>query len=145
MLPTSSHAEPTSDTVSPAALARRGPAVSASLMPAWSHTPRSSSAATNETRACYRLGQPMRHGLVAFSLLLPLSACGVREVTYRPNAPTGHSVVLVTLDGVRWQELFAGQDPLLDREGAPVFTRFWAELAPLGRVYGDPRVGDEMR
>lgn len=53
--------------------------------------------------------------------------------------------MLVTLDGVRWQELFEGPDPLLTRDEAPIFRRFWSQVAPLGRVFGDPRSGHEVR
>lgn len=85
----------------------------------------------------------MRLGL--WFTLLCAAACGAPEPTYRENTPTGWSVVLVTFDGVRWQELFEGADPVLTRDGAPVFERFWSELAPRGRVYGDPRRGEELR
>lgn len=78
-------------------------------------------------------------------MLLCAAACGAPEPTYRENAPTGFNVVLVTFDGLRWQELFEGADPVLTRDGAPVFERFWSELAPRGRVYGDPRNGEELR
>ncbi len=77
--------------------------------------------------------------------LTVLAACSAPPPANAPNAPTGHSVVLVTLDGVRWQELFLGEDPVLVREPKPIFERFWAELAPRGRVYGDPTRGEDMR
>ncbi|MBL8956879.1 MAG: alkaline phosphatase family protein [Myxococcaceae bacterium] len=83
----------------------------------------------------------MRHVLLAALL----AACVSPEPVVGPNAPTGHSVVLVTLDGVRWQELFLGEDPLLVREPKPIFERFWAELAPRGQVYGDPTNGEDVR
>jgi len=85
---------------------------------------------------------PMR---LVFFAAIAAAACGGRTPAPGPNAPTGHSVVLVTLDGVRWQELFLGEDPVLAREPKPVFERFWAELAPRGQVYGDPARGEEMR
>jgi hypothetical protein len=74
------------------------------------------------------------------------------------------NVVLVTLDGLRWQELFAGADEkLIDREAGGVgntgalrerFWRdtpeqrretlmpfFWSVVAPQGQVFGDPESG----
>lgn len=80
--------------------------------------------------------------LVLFAFVL---GCGAPEPTYRDNAPTPYSVVLVTLDGMRWQELFDGTDPLLTPDPSVVFSRFWSEVAPRGRVWGDPRTGDEVR
>ena len=73
------------------------------------------------------------------------AACGAPAPTYRQNAPTPWSVVLVTFDGVRWQELFEGTDPVLTRDDGPVFERFWAELAPRGVTYGDVRAGHQLK
>jgi hypothetical protein len=48
---------------------------------------------------------------------------------------------MVTLDGVRWQELFRGSDPLLAAEPRTLFPRFWETLAPRGQVFGNPSGG----
>jgi hypothetical protein len=58
---------------------------------------------------------------------------------YRPNDPTGFNVVLVTFDGLRWQELFEGGDPQLTNNPGPLFPLFWEKVAPRGVVYGNPR------
>lgn len=73
-----------------------------------------------------------------------LLGCGPHTETYSPNQPTDYNVILVTLDGVRWQELFLGSDPLLGSNREPLFGEFWASVAPRGEVYGDPREGSEM-
>jgi Sulfatase len=91
------------------------------------------------------------------ALLLSLTAA----ICAQPNKT--RNVILVTADGLRWQDLFSGIDPLLmnektagmQREGAkelrerlvkdtPEARRealmpfFWKELAPRGIVLGDP-------
>ena len=51
-----------------------------------------------------------------------------------PRASTSN-VILVTLDGVRWQEFFGERpDPVLTPPGRPLhrqFEGFWRELAPM--------------
>ncbi|MCC6391942.1 MAG: phosphoglyceromutase, partial [Bryobacterales bacterium] len=42
-----------------------------------------------------------------FCLLLPLIAAGQQKT---------RNIILVTADGLRWQELFGGMDPLLENE-----------------------------
>ena len=74
------------------------------------------------------------------------SGCGgpARYSTEAP-APTGFNVVLVTLDGVRWQDFFAGADPLLSPNPAPLFPQFLERLAARqGMAYGDRRHGSAM-
>lgn len=78
------------------------------------------------------------------TLLFALAACGPGASDYSDNAPTPFNVVLVTLDGVRWQELFAGSDPLHDREPRALFKNFHDKVAPRGALYGDLREGSEM-
>jgi hypothetical protein len=70
-------------------------------------------------------------------------------------APTGDNVVLVTLDGVRWQEIFDGADPALAEDVAlprgearaargltPNLHRLFFDE---GAVLGDPRRGEGLR
>lgn len=75
-----------------------------------------------------------------------LSACGPRAVDeYRPDEPTDYNVVLVTFDGVRWQELFGGADPLLTPSPEVLFPQFWEKVAPRGVMYGDPAAHSQMQ
>lgn len=47
------------------------------------------------------------------------------------------NVVLVTLDGVRWQDFF--------RQGPEaVFPRFWAKYAAAATIFGDPKTGERF-
>jgi hypothetical protein len=55
------------------------------------------------------------------------------------------SVVLLTLDGVRWQELLRGTDPELgDGRVLPVFTRFHAGLRSQGVFYPEARLSNAV-
>lgn len=72
-------------------------------------------------------------------------ACGGPAVDHlEPNQPTPYNVVLITVDGVRWQELVDGSDPLLTKTPEPLFPLFWSTLAPRGRFYGNRREGSSM-
>ena len=78
------------------------------------------------------------HGLagVLFCLFL-CAATGARAE--RP------SVVLLTLDGVRWQELLRGTDPELgDGRVLPVFTRFHDDLKTRGVFYPEARLSNAV-
>jgi hypothetical protein len=68
--------------------------------------------------------------------LWAMAGCGpgVGETRRGLNAPTDFNVVLVTFDGLRWQELFGQSDPLLTPSVRAMFPRFWAKVAPRGRV-----------
>ncbi len=98
--------------------------------------------------------------LFALILLLPLSAYAGRHT---------ENLILITLDGVRIQEIFSGMDPLLadsaaKREisedeivrkrywrGTPEQRRealmpfFWKTLAPMGVVLGNPARGSSVQ
>jgi hypothetical protein len=92
----------------------------------------------------------------AAALVLPLlAACA-------SPASRGPSVLLVTLDGVRWQEIFSGADAALFGKGdAAVKERFWRDtpeqrrealmpflwgvMAREGAVLGDAANGSEVR
>ncbi len=55
------------------------------------------------------------------------------------------NVVLVTLDGVRWQEVFHGIDPGQSTEpNTPVFPFLSGELSKQGPLYGDVLRGDTV-
>jgi hypothetical protein len=98
--------------------------------------------------------------LLALLLLLPLAAHAGRNT---------ENVILVTLDGVRIQEIFAGMDPLLADSAAKreisedkvlrerywretpeqrreaLMPFFWKTLAPTGVVVGNPARGSSMK
>jgi hypothetical protein len=71
-----------------------------------------------------------RRGLVAASLL-----CLIAPAAGGQDPPRTANVVLVTLDGLRWQEVFSGADPSLIRETrfvrdtTALLTEFWADDA----------------
>jgi hypothetical protein len=79
--------------------------------------------------------------------LLLASACGEGPLARGENAPTDYNVILVTLDGVRWEELFGGMDPMLSPRAspAPLFAEFHRRIAPRGRLYGSPFAHSEMQ
>lgn len=55
------------------------------------------------------------------------------------------NVILLMLDGVRWQEVFYGADKdLANGEQGPAFPRLWSELVPHGIIYGDRNKGEMM-
>lgn len=106
--------------------------------------------------------------LLTFALAI-IAAPGVRANVPRP-APTDtlatRYVFLITLDGLRWQELFSGADPALlhderfvedpdalaERFGAddPKARReallpfFWSVVAREGQLYGNRRLGSAV-
>jgi len=85
-----------------------------------------------------------------------------------PGTPLTRNVVLVTADGLRWQEVFHGIDPMLAHEkstgmeGAEerrkryerpteaqrreaLMPFFWTQLAPRGAVFSDVKVTNGIR
>jgi hypothetical protein len=67
-------------------------------------------------------------------------------------AEAGSNLVIVTVDGVRWSEVFQGPDPVLDRslpglpDLAPTFPRLWARLRTAGGfLTGDVAAGDPFK
>jgi hypothetical protein len=97
-------------------------------------------------------------------LVLALCLTLALQPAARPAAPVARNVLVVTLDGVRWQELFGGAQPeLVDEKIGGVadldntrarFVRptttnkdearraampfFWTTIATKGQVFGDP-------
>lgn len=70
------------------------------------------------------------------------------EIPLLPRSPPADTLVLVTIDGVRWQEVFLGVDPKRASEAEVVGA---SELLPNlrsffdeGAVLGDPRIGSRM-
>jgi hypothetical protein len=54
-----------------------------------------------------------------------------------PPQPASHNVILVTADGLRWQDAFRGLDPLLAKEKSahmpdkdPPYLRYWRTARP---------------
>jgi hypothetical protein len=80
-----------------------------------------------------------------------------------PSTPTARNVIVITLDGVRWQELFGGPErsmlgrdekeivesasykrfwrPAPEERRAALMPFFWTVVARQGQVFGDPSRG----
>jgi len=70
-------------------------------------------------------------------LMLLAASLAPDEAASLVGLPRGGNVVLVTLDGVRWQDFF--------RQGADAaFPAFWAKYAPEATIFGDPRSGERF-
>lgn len=63
------------------------------------------------------------------------------DTAIHDSVETESNVVLLTIDGVRWQEFYGGADPA--RGSGAAFPWFWASLAPEGRVF-DARVANPI-
>ena len=97
--------------------------------------------------------------MLRFAVTLLLLGCAAL-----PGETRTRNVILVTADGLRWQDLFSGIDPTLMKEKAAGIARaaalrerlrketpearraalmpfFWATLAPRGVVFGNVRRG----
>lgn len=108
----------------------------------------------------YAAGMPRLSIALALALACAVPSAGAPRKT--------RNVILVTLDGLRWQELFGGIDPLLMKEKAAgmdsagalrerlwredrtarreaLLPYFWKKLAPRGVVFGDPSIGSSVR
>ena len=55
------------------------------------------------------------------------------------SAELSQNVILITLDGVRWQEFFHGTDPSVSKTQTQteLFSHFWKTIAPQGVAFGD--------
>jgi hypothetical protein len=103
-------------------------------------------------------------GVVVAVILLALHSARAQA----PGAAPGRNVVLVTMDGLRWQEVFGGaQEKLIDEKAGGVgdveglrrrYLRetpearrealmpfFWSVVARQGQVFGDPKKGSQAR
>lgn len=105
---------------------------------------------------------PLRTALLG----LTLAAAAATPLAQRTSAAS--NVLVVTMDGMRWQEVFGGMSPsLLTKEGggvsepAPVEQQFggatpearraslmpflWTTIAKDGQIFGDPGHGSDVR
>lgn len=97
-----------------------------------------------------------------FTILLCVGFLGIikAQEQERPN------VILITLDGLRWQELFSGADPLLvantdfvgdttalksqfwrdspEERRAVLMPFFWDKVKEMGQLYGNRNVGNKV-
>lgn len=93
-------------------------------------------------------------------LVLFITTCGIAQEV------SNKKVVLITLDGVRWQELFSGADPLLIAntkyvsDTTDLKTRFWRdsplerrevlfpflwkEVSKMGQIHGNRNLGSQV-
>ena len=74
------------------------------------------------------------------SLLVKCVVSLAGKSTRRPRRPTTENVILVTLDGLRWQEVFGGADARLMskesggvRDEAVLRQEFWADQPQVRR------------
>jgi hypothetical protein len=97
-------------------------------------------------------------------LFLLLLACLFSASLSAQNAPKIENLLVVTLDGMRWQEVFGGMDPVLARhkdfnqgDSAEIYQKYWApdpetrraklfpflwnELVKKGQIYGNRKYG----
>lgn len=83
-------------------------------------------------------------GLVLlFMETLAVEAPALAEFRNEGGAPK--NVVLVILDGVRWQEFFFGVDPSLSKnDSGDVFPNIWKDLIHEGITLGDHKKSGEM-
>ena len=106
-----------------------------------------------------------RRNALVFGAVFAMASCGPVPATRapapvaappaEPSEPGGTTVVVVTVDGVRWEEVFRGVDPALGaayglREHELIDARSLVpNLAGLisgyGAAFGAPEVGTEMR
>ncbi len=95
-------------------------------------------------------------------------AAGAPVILPQAQSSTAENVIVITLDGLRWQEVFSGISAALmnEKEGgvrnaAAVEQRFggttnearrerlmpflWSEVAKQGQIFGDPSAGSDAR
>src|SRR5436190_15215819 len=103
-------------------------------------------------------GMNTRHSVLALSLILVLAGLAAGPAGQTPSS----SVVVVTIDGLRWQEMFTGAsldyfkkndkgevDPASHKYGgatpearrAIVMPFMWNVIAAHGQIFGDPSQG----
>jgi hypothetical protein len=87
-----------------------------------------------------------------FLYLLPSLAAVIGLCAASPEAPkeangadTGANVILLTLDGVRWEEVFQGVDPGQSMDAnTKIFTFLTGPLAKQGPLLGDKASGERV-
>ena len=75
-----------------------------------------------------------------------LASAAGRPRPHRPAVDTGANVILVTLDGVRWQEFFgSAPDPRMSHgDQREIFPHLWRTLSREGAMFGSPRTTSRM-
>lgn len=110
----------------------------------------------------------MKNTVLSLALLcLGLTACNQKkEVETTSPEPSKPKVILITLDGLRWQELFTGADSLLianqdyvkdtvdlkekfwrnteEERRKALMPFFWGEVPKLGQLHGNRSLGSKM-
>lgn len=97
--------------------------------------------------------RPSRPAYAVIRLMFLLLCSGSAYAEPLPQTPTSApldaKVVLVTIDGVRWQEVFGGEDPSLSpkspKTAAQLMPFFHHVMAKQGVVMGDRRHDSRMR
>lgn len=102
------------------------------------------------------------------TVLLALALCAPSPLPLRAQSAPADNIIVVTLDGMRWQEIFSGASSALlneteggVRNAAPTDQRFggttaeerrrrlmpflWSVVAGQGQVFGDPSVGSDAK
>ncbi|SHI64107.1 phosphoglycerate mutase [Arenibacter nanhaiticus] len=104
----------------------------------------------------------MKRNLVALMMVL-VAGIFSKAMAQTDNSP---KVVLITLDGLRWQELFSGADPLLvankkyvgdttelkslfwretaEERRASLMPFFWNEVVKMGQLHGNRNQGSKV-
>ena len=82
----------------------------------------------------------MRHLSYIVILALPLIASSIEDIS---------NVILITVDGVRWQEFFNGSDSLLSKNISSeyyghAFPLFWEKYSHQSAIYGHHKSGSPM-
>jgi len=105
-------------------------------------------------------------GYLALALAFIVAACTEAPAQTRPTAHSTQNVFLITLDGLRWQELFTGADPILIgderyvEDPADLKERFWRDdpisrrrallpffwniIAKEGQIHGNRPLGSKV-
>ena len=84
-------------------------------------------------------------GWLLFGLSNVANAAPTPVIPMDPPKDSGVNVIFITVDGVRWQELFHGPDGLLaNGDSAPIFPYLFKTLVPEGFLFGNKDKGDPM-
>jgi hypothetical protein len=101
-----------------------------------------------------RLAEPARTVALACALALVWAGSICALASSASASEPEPRVILITFDGVRWNEIFEGPDPELIGDPPPpeyaggdagtILPYFWSEMAGVGTLLGDRRLGSEM-